>query len=135
MFHKKIFLIILPLILLGSCGLKQEAPKTDFIGMYQSHIKDRISSLREIAKDIGYMESYKTNGSLRMLANIPMILSGALSSDYDAKVHGQDIEMNFLNPTASYQTFLASGSIMAKEIAMITSGGDAFFRYQELKEV
>lgn len=86
MFHKKIFLILLPLIVLGSCGLKSEAPKTDFVGMYQSHVKDSIDSLRDIAKDMGYMESYKTTGSLRMLASVPMIFSGALSTTYDAKV-------------------------------------------------
>lgn len=40
-----------------------------------------------------------------------------------------------MNPKASYATFLASGSLMAKEIAMITSGGDAFFQYEDLKEI
>ncbi len=136
MFHKKILLILLPLIFLGNCSLKPEVQKSDFVGMYQSHVKDRISSLRDIAKDMGYMESYTTNGTLRMLANIPMILSGALSTSYDAKVHSQDLEMTFMNPSASYETFLASGSVIAKEISMITSGGsDVFFRYQDLKEI
>ena len=135
MFHKKIFLIILPLVILGGCGVKQEAPKTDFIWMYQSHVKESIGSIREIAKDIGYMESYKTAGSIRMLADVPMILSGAISTTYDAKVRWQDVEINFMNPKASYATFLASGSLVAKEIAMITSGGDAFFRYEDLKEI
>lgn len=54
--------------------------------MYQSHVKESIGSIREIAKDMGYMESYKTAGSMRMLADIPMILSGAISTTYDAKV-------------------------------------------------
>ena len=135
MSSKKIFLILLPLLFLSGCGMKQEAAKTDFVSMYQAHIEDRIDSLRSLAKDMGYMESYKTDGTLRMLAHIPMILSGAVSTSYAAKVHGQDVEINFMNPRASYETFLASGSLMAQEIAMIASGGDAFFRYQELKNI
>ena len=135
MFIKKILFILIPLLFLSSCGMKEEAPKTDFISMYQAHVKDRIDSLRSLAKDIGYMESYKSAGSLRMLANIPMILSGSISTSYDAKVRGQDVEVSFMDPHASYETFLASGSVMAKEIAMITSGGDAFFRYQDLKNI
>jgi hypothetical protein len=108
---------------------------SDFTSMYSSHVKNRISSLRELAKDMGYMESYKTTGSLRLLADIPMILSGSFSSEFDAKIKWQDADMAFNNPSVSYETFLASGSLMAKQIGLITHGGDAYFRYEDLKSI
>lgn len=131
MYSKKIFLFLLPLV--ASCSLIGKDVPTDFSGMYQAHVKAQMADIREFAKDIGYMESYTTEGAFRMMADIPMILSGAISTSYEAKVHGQDVDIKFLSPSMSYETILASGSIMAKEIALITKAGDTFLHYDDLK--
>jgi hypothetical protein len=78
------------------------------------------------------MESYKAEGSIAAMIDIPTILSGALSGGYSAKAHGQDIDLSVQNPALQYETILASGSLLAKQIDMISLGGDAFFRYDGL---
>jgi hypothetical protein len=135
------FFLIPALIFLSGCtiaGVEIGTPKmlggSDFSSMYQAHIEEQIDSLRDLGKEMGYMESYKASGMMSLMVDIPSIMSGAISTSYDAKVAGQGLDMIFSNLSARYETFLASGSLIAKEIAMITSGGDAYFRYDGLVE-
>lgn len=67
-----------------------------------------------------------------MLANIPAIFSGSFSAGYDASVEGQDVLMNLLSPKMSYETLLASGSLEAKTLSLISKGSDAYFQYSGL---
>lgn len=78
------------------------------------------------------MESYEAVGSLSAAVDIPAIMSGAVSAAYEGKVHGQDVSFALKNPSLQYETLLASGSLLAKQIEMVSQGGDAFFRYDGL---
>jgi hypothetical protein len=66
------------------------------------------------------MDAYQTEGTIRLATDIPAILSGVVRADYSAKVHGQDTNIVFSNPTLAYETLMASGSVMAKELDLIT---------------
>ena len=130
MSHRYLHAFIVPvLVFLGGCSIggvtipnPLSTANTDFASMYRANISDTIESMRSYAKDMGYRESYEAQGMLRIVADIPMILSGAIETGYDAKVHGQDADVTFTNPQMRYETFIASGSVVAKEIAMIASG-------------
>ena len=130
MSHRYLHAFMVPaLVFLGGCSIggvtipnPLSMTNTDFVSMYRANLTDTMESVRSYAKDMGYMESYESQGMLRIMADIPMILSGAIETDYDAKVRGQDADITLTNPRMSYETFLASGSLIAKEIAMIASG-------------
>ncbi len=133
MHSQKLSLFLLPFV--ASCSLIGTETPTDFSSLYKAHVQAQMSDIRELAEDLGYMESYTADGAFRMMADIPMILSGAVSTSYEAKVHGQDVDIQLLSPSMSYETILASGSIVAKEIALMTKAGDTFLRYDEMKTI
>jgi hypothetical protein len=124
-------LIVSSTLLLSSCTFTKSG-STDFQNLYTNHIQAEISSLRDWAGELGYMESYQADGSLAAMVDIPAILSGAVSAGYSAKVHGQDIDLSVQNPSLRYETILASGSLLARQIDMMSQGGDVFFRYDGL---
>jgi hypothetical protein len=127
---KKYSILALLPIVAGCSFIKPE--NKDFGSLYNAHVDSKISSLREVAKDLGYMETYQTKWAIRLAAQVPMILSGSASSEYDAKVSGQDVEFNFTNPKAYFETLMASGNIDAKSLSLIAKWGDAFFRYADM---
>lgn len=85
MYRKLSLLLLLPLI--ASCSLMGSSP-TDFTSMYTARVKESVSSIRELAKDMGYMESYKIDGMIRGALSMPGLFSGTLSTDYTAKADG-----------------------------------------------
>lgn len=125
------FLVPALLLVLSGCTF-WKGGDTDFASLYSEHVRAEVSSVREWAKELGYMESYEAVGSVSASVDIPAILSGAVSAVYEGKVHGQDVSLTVKNPTLQYETILASGSLLAKQLDMISQGGDAFFRYDGL---
>jgi hypothetical protein len=92
--------------ILSGCKTATPPESTDFVSLYSNHVSSRIESVRNFAKDLGYMESYTSDGGMRMMVDIPAILSGALSASYDAKIRSQDTEVLFQDINASYETLL-----------------------------
>ncbi len=100
--------------------------------MYTARVKESVSSIRELAKDMGYMESYKIDGMIRGALSMPGLFSGTLSTDYTAKADGWDSENSLTNLVADYTMFMGSGKLTAKQIDIITKWGDFFMNYTDL---
>lgn len=88
--------------------------------MYTARVKESVSSIRELAKDMGYMESYKIDGMIRGALSMPGLFSGTLSTDYTAKADGRDSQNSLTNLVADYTMFMGSGKLTAKQIDIIT---------------
>jgi hypothetical protein len=132
---KKNILILVVLGLLSSCSLGS-GTKTDFTSLYQANVKEKFASLRDISEKFGLLGSYETIGSLDAMAEIPSIMSGSISTEYLAytitRGIGQDSEIVFRAPRLEYETLLASGSLIADELAITTLGKDVYMKYQGL---
>jgi len=108
------------MFVVSSCGILGGKKSESFENSYTSYVTDRIANIREMGENLGLAGSYRESGELKMLVDIPAILSGALSTSYEGKVSGQDADIAFRNPELRYETLLGSGSLSAKEIAIIS---------------
>jgi hypothetical protein len=115
--YKKLSLALLPF--LASCSLMGSAP-TDFTSMYKAHVSEKVTTIREFAHDMGYMESYQIDGMIKGAVTLPGFLSGTLSSEYSAKTNGKDTENTLKNLAVNYSMFGESGQLSAKEMNIIT---------------
>ena len=77
------FLLILPLV--ASCTFGKSTP-ADFTSMYKAHVTSQIATLNNAIKELGYMDSYAIDGSLRVAASMPSFFRGVLSTDYSMQV-------------------------------------------------
>lgn len=131
MSKKYLTLLLVPFF--ASCSLTG-AP-TDFTGMYNSHVKSQIESLREIGKDLGMNQKYAVDGSMQMIASVPGFMSGVFSSDYSSKVNGRDAEFTARNLLLSYEALIASGSLSLDTLGIISHEGDAYFLMKDLEQM
>lgn len=118
--------------LLASCTLT--GTPNDFNGMYSSHMKSQVETLREIGKDVGIGQKYAIDGSARMAASVPGFMSGVLSTDYTSRVDGKNVEFLAKNLLLSYEALIASGSISLDTFSITSHEGDAYFLMKDLKQ-
>lgn len=130
MSKKYLSLLLVPF--LASCSLT--GTPTDFTGMYNSHVKSQVESLREVGKDLGIGQKYAIDGSMKMIASVPGFMSGVLSGDYSSKVDGKNVEFTARNLLLSYEALIASGSISLDTLGITSSEGDAYFLMKDLKQ-
>ncbi len=124
-------LLILPL--LASCTFGKSTP-ADFTGMYKAHVTAQITTLKDMVKGFGYLDSYAIDGSLKIAASMPSFFSGVLSTDYSAQVGGKsEAKTVFKNVLANYDILGGSGRVAADEIGIIAKAGDVFFRFANLE--
>lgn len=126
------YLSLLAIPLLASCTLTG-AP-TDFTGMYNSHMKSQVESLREVGKDLGIGQKYAIDGSTKFAASVPGFMNGVLSGDYSSKVDGKNVEFTARNLLLSYEALIGSGSISLDTFGITSHEGDAFFLMKDLKQ-
>lgn len=130
MSRKYLSLLFVPL--LASCTLT--GTPTDFTGMYNSHVKSQVESLREVGKDLGIGQKYAIDGSTKIAASIPGFMNGVLSGDYSSKVDGKNVEFTARNLLLSYEALIASGSISLDTLGITSHEGDAYFLLKDLKQ-
>lgn len=130
-FMRKILIVSSLALILSSCGFKSD---TDFTSLYKSHVHSQIESIRETAKSLWIYRQEQSKGAISALVNVPMMISGSLAFDHDAKVNGRDADISLKNLRASYESLMGSGNLSLEQFGMISKSSDTFFFFQGLND-
>ena len=103
---RKILVLSLVLSLLGSCSFWKE--NSDFNSLYNAYVTAQVGDLEDISEMLGYKRQESVNGVIKAALQVPVLMSGAFTSDYDMKINNTDvsaflenIKMNFESPINS----------------------------------
>lgn len=80
------------------------------------------------------MRKEERDGTLKASVQVPVLLSGALSLDYNAKLYERDGYITAKNVQFDYESLVSSGSVGLGELSLISKLGDTFFRFQDFRD-
>jgi hypothetical protein len=89
---------------------------------------DFIESLEE---RLGLQYQWVDTGTLKLLAQIPSVMTGSFFGDYTLKASGRDAEISSDSIVVNYEDMMSSGSLLFKDLGFITVGGEAYMKIGE----
>jgi hypothetical protein len=128
---RKILISWLVLVLLSGCSLWKK--DTDFTSLYSNYVVAPIDALESFSDYLGYNQKEQITGSFKWAVEIPVLLSGAFSSDYKIWAYSKDGLVNLENIVANFESMVSTSTFEAKKLSLVTIGGDLYMLYDGIK--
>jgi hypothetical protein len=129
---RKLALILILSTFLAGCSLWQ---KNDFISLYTQHVEAQFSTIKLISKFANLMNENETKWSLKVMADMPAILSGSLALDYLGRSSGTDTSLALEKVNFLFESIVSSGSLSLKNLDLISKSSDLYASYAGLSDV
>jgi len=91
-----------------------------------------VSSVDNLSKELGLSPEKHSEGSFSSILSVPGLFSGALSTNFDFKTYQRTADFLLSDTNIVYDTFIASGSLSAKSLNLISHFGDTYLRYDNI---
>jgi hypothetical protein len=127
---KKLLLVSSLVFVLSACGLKS----SDFTSMYNDHAHAQIVAIEEALKSLGLYQQEQSVGSIQAAVNVPIMMSGSMGMDIDAKVNGKDADISMKNLRLAYESMMGSGLLSFDTLGLISKNGDTYVFFDGLKD-
>ncbi len=128
------FFIPILLLSLSACtipGFRDES----FLSLYKANVEANVSQIEEFSELIGINRHESIEGVVSSVINIPGILSGWLSSNYNTLIDGRNSESFFHNLDLKFTSLLSSGALSIGELALVSHGADSFISYKNVSDI
>lgn len=128
------FFVPILLLTLSACtipGLKDES----FLSLYKANIEANISQVEKFSELIGINRHESIEGIISSAVNVPGILSGGLTANYNTLIDGRNSESYFHNLDLKFTSLLSSGALSIGELALVSHGADSFISYKNISDI